>query len=44
MNGQLDLELRQLRGDKSKIILKAQSSLCGLETGGGPWEETWRST
>ncbi len=43
MNGQVDLELRQ-RGDKSKIILKAGSSLCGLETGGGPWEETWRST
>lgn len=43
MHGQLTLELRELRGSKSQPILKAHSSLCGVETGGGPWNETWRS-
>lgn len=44
MQGKLSLQLRALQ-DKgnSKIILEAQSNLCGLETGGGPWDETWRS-
>ncbi|MCL1466310.1 tocopherol cyclase family protein [Argonema galeatum] len=43
MLGQLTLELRERLGSKSKIILKAHSSLCGLETGGGPWNESWLS-
>jgi len=43
MQGQLNLELRELGRGKSKIILKAHSFLCGLETGGGPWESSWQS-
>ncbi|MCL1469683.1 tocopherol cyclase family protein [Argonema antarcticum] len=43
MLGQLTLELRERLGGKSKIILKANSSLCGLETGGSPWNESWLS-
>lgn len=43
MNGQLSLELRELCTSKPKTILKAHSSLCGLETGGTSWEQTWRS-
>lgn len=43
MRGQLNLELRELTQGKSQLILKAHSFLCGLETGGGPWEETWHS-
>ncbi len=41
MRGQLTLELRERRGGKSKIILKANSSVCGLEIGGSPWLESW---
>ena len=41
MNGQLNLQLRERRGDKYHLILEAHSSLCGLETGGAPWEEPW---
>jgi len=33
----------ELKGGKSEIILEAESSLCGLEIGGGPWDEVWRS-
>ncbi len=43
MRGQLHLQLRERCQGKSKIIVEAQSSLCGLETGGSPWEETWLS-
>ena len=43
MEGQLNLELREFSSQQPKIILKAQSSLCGLETGGGPWENSWQS-
>ncbi|HEY9853736.1 MAG TPA: tocopherol cyclase family protein [Leptolyngbyaceae cyanobacterium] len=43
MLGNLTLELRELIGSKSKIILKATSSLSGLETGGGPWDNPWHS-
>lgn len=43
MRGQLSLELRSRSGGKSKLILEAKSSLCGLETGGGPWDEPWQS-
>lgn len=38
MQGRLQLTLR----DRAhKIVLQAESSLCGLEVGGGPWDETW---
>ncbi len=40
MKGQLNLELRERRG---KTLLKAQSSVCGLEIGGAPWDEPWLS-
>jgi tocopherol cyclase len=43
MQGQLNLELRELNGGKSQIILKAQSFLCGLEVGGGSWDNSWQS-
>lgn len=39
MQGKLTLELRR-KGNNSPII-KASSSVCGLETGGGSWEELW---
>ncbi len=39
MRGTLTLELRE-RGQR---ILQAQSALCGLEVGGEPWQEVWRS-
>jgi tocopherol cyclase len=42
MQGTLDLELRDISGRKSKIILKAHSNLCGLETGGGSWNNSWQ--
>jgi len=42
MQGQLSLQLRS-RGS-TQLILEAKSSLCGLETGGGPWNEPWRSS
>lgn len=44
MQGQLRLELREISQPKSQIVLKAHSFLCGLETGGSPWDEPWRST
>lgn len=37
MKGEVTLQLRQ----QGRLILEAHSSLCGLETGGGPWDETW---
>lgn len=43
MHGNLTLELRQLHPNGSTLLLEAQSSLCGLEIGGGPWQETWES-
>jgi len=43
MQGQLNLELRELSSGQSKIILKAHSFLCGLEIGGGSWENSWQS-
>ncbi|OUL22034.1 tocopherol cyclase family protein [Nostoc sp. 106C] len=42
MQGQLDLQLREICDGKPQIILKAQSSLCGVETGGGPWDDSWQ--
>lgn len=44
MKGLLNLELRERGWGKSKIILKASSSLCGLEIGGAPWQEPWVSS
>lgn len=49
-HGELSLQLRELLGgniDKNgnqryRIILEAQSSLCGLEVGGEPWDEVWQ--
>lgn len=43
MQGKLTLELRELNGIKSRTILKATSNLCGLETGGGPWDSSWQN-
>ena len=44
MQGKLTLKLRELNAVESKTILKATSSLCGLETGGGPWNESWQTS
>jgi tocopherol cyclase len=45
MNGHITLELRELHfGGRSTLVVKAQSSLCGLEVGGDPWDEVWRSS
>ncbi|TAE61313.1 MAG: tocopherol cyclase [Nostocales cyanobacterium] len=41
MQGKLDLILRKLNGSKSNIILQAHSDVCGLEIGGGDWENSW---
>ncbi|MCY7286515.1 MAG: tocopherol cyclase family protein [Cyanobacteria bacterium CAN_BIN43] len=39
MSGELSLTLRDRQS--KQIILEAHSTLCGLETGGSPWTETW---
>ncbi|MGH1396926.1 MAG: tocopherol cyclase family protein [Trichormus sp.] len=44
MQGKLSLELRQIRGTSPLVILKAHSYLCGLEIGGGSWNNFWQST
>lgn len=41
MHGHICLQLFQRRGNQCEPILKAQSHLCGLEVGGGPWNEPW---
>jgi tocopherol cyclase len=41
MRGQIHLQLRQQA--TSQLILEATSNLCGLETGGGPWNGVWQS-
>jgi len=38
MKGELTLKLRSRQG---KTILTASSDLCGLEVGGGPWDDLW---
>lgn len=43
MQGQLRLELRRSQPSGSQLILEAQSSLCGLEVGGAPWDTPWCS-
>lgn len=40
MKGKLNLELRTSSG---LTILEASSDLCGLEVGGGPWNDVWVS-
>jgi tocopherol cyclase len=40
MKGKLSIELRE---DTGKTIVKAYSSLAGLEIGGASWEDGWRS-
>jgi len=44
MQGKLDLELREVSGTKFKTILKAHSFLCGLEVGGGSWDNSCQSS
>jgi tocopherol cyclase len=45
MNGHLSLELKEKQGKgRTMTLLKAKSSLCGLEVGGQPWDEIWRSS
>ncbi|NEO33126.1 MAG: tocopherol cyclase [Symploca sp. SIO3C6] len=44
MQGQLNLELRSRVGSKSQSILKANSSLCGLEIGGSSWFQPWQES
>ena len=39
MQGNLTLELKESKNNKT--ILKAKSSLCGLEVGGSPWDEVY---
>jgi tocopherol cyclase len=43
MQGQLTLELRH-KSNNNQPILKASSSVCGLETGGSPWHEVWQDS
>jgi tocopherol cyclase len=43
MGGHLTLHLRRAAGGQSSTLLKATSSLCGLETGGGTWDKPWQS-
>jgi len=43
-SGELTLELKELRGKKFSSILKAHSSLCGLEVGGSSWDKPWHSS
>lgn len=43
MQGELNLELREVNGSKSQVILNASSNLCGLEIGGGDWDNYWQS-
>lgn len=41
MQGKITLQLRHR--STSTVILEASSDLCGLETGGGPWDRVWQS-
>jgi tocopherol cyclase len=43
MQGELNLELRELKGSKSKVIINASSNLCGVEIGGDDWDHDWHS-
>jgi tocopherol cyclase len=44
MRGTIQLKLYQRKQGRSQLLLEAHSDLCGLETGGGPWDGVWRST
>ncbi|GAB4384643.1 MAG: tocopherol cyclase family protein [Elainellaceae cyanobacterium] len=45
MKGNVSLRLWKRQGfGQSSLILEAHSSLCGLEVGGGPWQQMWQST
>ncbi len=41
MRGQLRLELWEGEGEQAVLLCSAQSDLCGVEVGGGPWVENW---
>ncbi|NJR65446.1 MAG: tocopherol cyclase [Leptolyngbyaceae cyanobacterium CRU_2_3] len=43
MQGKLSLTLREKQGQNYNLLLQANSHLCGLEIGGSPWLEPWRS-
>lgn len=43
MHGELVLQLQSRQGNYSKLLLEAHTTLCGLETGGGPWNGSWYS-
>ena len=43
MQGHLTLKLKQRQGPGFTGIVQAQSHLCGLEIGGGPWDLNWES-
>ena len=43
LQGQLNIELREKKNNQQEIILKAHSSACGLEIGGGSWNDAWQS-
>jgi tocopherol cyclase len=42
MQGKVSLELRGLHQNHSTVIVKASSDVCGLEVGGGSWENSWQ--
>ena len=42
MLGTITLELRSRQNNE--LILKATSHLCGLETGGNPWDSVWQGS
>lgn len=42
MQGKIQIQLRPL-GSSTPLLL-ASSDLCGLETGGGPWQGVWQSS
>ncbi|MEB3336227.1 MAG: tocopherol cyclase family protein [Leptolyngbyaceae bacterium] len=44
LNGHLTLTLQERHGQTLRPLLQAQSHLCGLEVGGGPWENSWKSS
>jgi tocopherol cyclase len=41
MAGEVTLHLKQRQGGRTRTIVKATSSQCGLEIGGGPWDGVW---
>ena len=41
MRGDLNLQLKEVRSQR--VILQAESNLCGLEVGGSPWENNYSS-